>query len=442
MQYARTNPRFLALIVLAVGTVIGCPGQVTAATLAVTHCGDSGPGSLRDRIAAAAEGDVVDLRGLACRQVTLTSGPILIAQRELTVEGAGFDRITISGDYNHPVFRQQQPGVLTLRRMSIQKGVLRAPLALGGCIYTAGRLELLGVHVHHCSALGTGPDSTVSAGGGVYAEGNVDLQYSNIHHNTARATDSDGGGLYTAGTLSLKRVVVHSNAAMHSGGIFAAMGMTMETSTVRDNRAQRFGGVHVERGNAVVMRSTISGNTASLGSIGGLYAQELRMSNSTVSGNRGKGVSAIFVSTGRAAIYSTTVTANIEEGRPSQINVCMGAVYVGSEVATEPFRVESSLIAGNLCPGYDPVDLRALVVVGSNNLIQRSAHAPPVDTISSDPLLAPLGDNGGYTLTHAPLPGSPAIDRGNNVRNLPTDQRGNGFPRVNGARADIGAVER
>jgi hypothetical protein len=63
----------------------------------------------------------------------------------------------------------------------------------------------------------------------------------------------------------------------------------------------------------------------------------------------------------------------------------------------------------------------------------------------SDPLLAPLADNGGPTLTHALLQGSPAIDAGPDP--VPTftgnefDQRGPGFVRVFGTRVDIGAYE-
>ena len=35
----------------------------------------------------------------------------------------------------------------------------------------------------------------------------------------------------------------------------------------------------------------------------------------------------------------------------------------------------------------------------------------PTDLVNTDPLLGPLADNGGPTLTHALLPGSPAIDQ-------------------------------
>jgi hypothetical protein len=58
-----------------------------------------------------------------------------------------------------------------------------------------------------------------------------------------------------------------------------------------------------------------------------------------------------------------------------------------------------------------------------------------------DPLLGPLADNGGPTLTHALLPGSPAIDAGNNAYATDWDQRGPGYPRIVNGIIDIGAFE-
>jgi len=66
----------------------------------------------------------------------------------------------------------------------------------------------------------------------------------------------------------------------------------------------------------------------------------------------------------------------------------------------------------------------------------------PNDTSHAAPLLLPLADNGGPTLTHALNAGSPAIDHGNNLGGLDTDQRGSGFARVQGKAPDIGAFER
>jgi hypothetical protein len=58
-------------------------------------------------------------------------------------------------------------------------------------------------------------------------------------------------------------------------------------------------------------------------------------------------------------------------------------------------------------------------------------------------LLGPLANNGGPTLTHALLPGSPAIDAGTNVAlaDLLYDQRGPGFRRFVNGRVDVGAYE-
>src|SRR4029077_9192830 len=67
----------------------------------------------------------------------------------------------------------------------------------------------------------------------------------------------------------------------------------------------------------------------------------------------------------------------------------------------------------------------------------------PGDQINTDPLLGPLQDNGGPTLTHAPLPGSPAIDTGDPSFTPPPDfdQRGPGYPRVFNGHIDIGSFE-
>jgi len=56
-------------------------------------------------------------------------------------------------------------------------------------------------------------------------------------------------------------------------------------------------------------------------------------------------------------------------------------------------------------------------------------------------LLGTLGDNGGPTPTIPLTAGSPAIDTGNDLAQLATDQRGPGFAREVGLAADIGAFE-
>ena len=100
-------------------------------------------------------------------------------------------------------------------------------------------------------------------------------------------------------------------------------------------------------------------------------------------------------------------------------------------------------MAGNI--GFNvPDDFQVYgspVITGANNLVVASGATLPPDTLQDDPLLGVLGDNGGPTQTIPLLDGSPAIDTGNNVAHLQTDQRGGGFPREAGTSADIGAFE-
>jgi hypothetical protein len=70
-----------------------------------------------------------------------------------------------------------------------------------------------------------------------------------------------------------------------------------------------------------------------------------------------------------------------------------------------------------------------------------ATSTPPPGTLTANPQLRPLANNGGPTLTHAPKTNSPAIGHGNNLAGQPYDQRGPGFPRVLGGAPDIGAVE-
>jgi hypothetical protein len=104
--------------------------------------------------------------------------------------------------------------------------------------------------------------------------------------------------------------------------------------------------------------------------------------------------------------------------------------------------LQSSIIANNTIVGDGFADLYiagpGATLYGANNLVM-SANLLLSGTITADPMLGALADNGGATRTRALRPGSPAIDTGNNAENQTYDQRGH--PRVIGLSADIGAFE-
>ena len=105
--------------------------------------------------------------------------------------------------------------------------------------------------------------------------------------------------------------------------------------------------------------------------------------------------------------------------------------------------LESTIVAGNtIGDNADDIFAPGGTVEGSHDLIGVApAMTLPADTIGGDPQLLPLADNGGPTMTHALAAGSPAIDAGSNPLALSFDQRGEGFVRVFGSAADIGAFE-
>ena len=87
-------------------------------------------------------------------------------------------------------------------------------------------------------------------------------------------------------------------------------------------------------------------------------------------------------------------------------------------IATTRTEVRSSIIAGNVnsdvnfLPGStNSFRSNGYNLIGSGNAIGRFNQTGD-QTGVTNPLLGPLADNGGPTWTHAPLVGSPAIDRG------------------------------
>jgi hypothetical protein len=89
-------------------------------------------------------------------------------------------------------------------------------------------------------------------------------------------------------------------------------------------------------------------------------------------------------------------------------------------------------------------DINGTITSSGYNLISKSAGGSgyvPSDLLDIDPMLGPLANNGGTTLTIALLPGSPAVDSGINQSAPQWDQRGHGFPRIVNGTIDRGAYE-
>src|SRR5689334_6301935 len=75
----------------------------TAATIIVTSPADSGPGTLRQALAIADNGDTIDVANIL-GVITLTSGE-LVVNKSLTINGPGADLLAVDGNTTSRVFR-------------------------------------------------------------------------------------------------------------------------------------------------------------------------------------------------------------------------------------------------------------------------------------------------------------------------------------------------
>jgi hypothetical protein len=424
-------------LALALACASGADPVTAAVIWPVTHCNDAGAGSLRAAFASAADGDQVDLTGLTCGTISLTTGA-LVNSRPGTVEVRGSldgndqPTLTIKGNHGDRIFSKTSGG-LGLYSLAITAGAFNGAGG-GGCIATQGGLRLDDSVVSDCSVSTTG--ITKAIGGAIFAGGGVYMHRSSVIASSAHATgaDSIGGAISSSGNIELQASTISGNSVTgdgshfaRGGGIYAGRFFTSEYSTIADNRAEQGGGVFVFGGgsNRILLdNSTISGNEASSWAGGLMVAAaplSLTFRSSTIAANRAPTGSFGGVYLTGTATLNSTIIANNSQGNGLQASDLGGAT--GTTVA------------------------------GANNLILASSLAVPSGTLALDPKLGPLQDNGGATWTHALLTGSPAIDHGSNIGNRTRDQRmadvhhGDGptvthdFPRVVGMAADIGAFE-
>ncbi|MDQ6623778.1 MAG: right-handed parallel beta-helix repeat-containing protein [Verrucomicrobiota bacterium] len=232
-----------------------------------------------------------------------------------------------------------------------------------------------------------------------------------------------------------------ANGLAPGGGIDNLGNLTLTSSTISGNSANSFssGGV-ANNGTLTIVNSTISGNSATFA--GGLAnGATLTITNSTISGNSASNDGGgMFNAGGTLTIVNSTIHGN------SAANDGGGIHFGGGTV-----NVRNTIIAGNTAPAGP--DVYGSLASQGYNLIGNTSDATIMGTttgnqLNVDPVLGPLQNNGGATLTHALLSGSPAIEGGNSSGSK-TDQRGLARPvddpifnnATGGDGSDIGAYE-
>lgn len=410
-----------------------------ASTLPVTNCEDDGSdGSLRSVMSGAQDGDVVDLSQLVCSTITLTSGSIDFDVDNLTLQGPGQNALTIDGNNADRVFTiYSYTGTILINDLTIAHGFKGgSAYATGGCVYSyfaspTNLLVLTRVTVTSCTA--GDAQAVYAGGGGVLTYGALTLDSSTISEN--HVTGGPGASYVAGGVGTLYNATIIGSTV--SGN--SALG-TVPGSGVGFGAGVDLSGTPGTAG-SIIRDSTISGNVAATDA-GGVYffspylepvALTATVINSTISTNAAASNAGLEVRLANVTLQMQNSTVAFNSADTSGCGVSLAATNND---------LQSSIVANNLGAAGAEQDLCGNGAFdGANNLIMASALSVPDDTIATDPLLAPLQNNGGSTETHALRSHSPAIDTGNNNAVLDFDQRGTGFPRVDGFQADIGAYE-
>ena len=365
--------------------------------LVVTNNNNDGEGSLRKAIAdISPSGTITFTPSLSGQSITLSS--TLVIDKNLTIDGSNLPvPITISGANAVRVF---------LVEHSVEHATLNS------------------LRIIHGNRL---------SGGGIYNQGELTIINSTLSRNTA---EEDGGGIYNQGELTiLNCTIVNNNAQEGGGGIFnAGYGyLWIEDSTLSKNSTEGDGGGIINMGYLQVINSTFSENSAQFGGaiLNHELSQHLFVENSTFSANEAEANGGGIHNLGNLFIGNSTLYGNI-------------ASYGGGIVNWSEFWFINTIIASS--KDGDCVNIGAIHVESTQNLVQDgSCQVDDLSNISGDPMLGPLANNGGPTLTHALLPWSPAIDAVYEDYCLPTDQRGISRPldgNGDGVRVcDIGAFE-
>jgi hypothetical protein len=263
------------------------------------------------------------------------------------------------------------------------------------------------------------------------------LERITIQHGRPSVDEECGGGVLNLGSLTLKRCVLRANRCNSGAGICTRGELTIINSSIADNLADGVGptgyacgsgaGIKCERGGFTVVNSTISGNTSEDADIhtdrargGGAHIGcncTAAFTNTTISGNTSVAYAGGVYIKGTLRLVNCTIANNRTTGEAGGAYVRGRLDFTNSIIANNRGKGGNCVIGGP--GGYQG---RGEIGLNSGNMVTGGTCDP---AFADDPALGPLADNGGDTLTHALLAGSPAIDAVPAIScSVPSDQRG------------------
>jgi hypothetical protein len=371
---------------------------VFAQAITVTNTNDSGAGSLRAAVAAAANGAVIDFDPalIASGSATITLSSVISITTFITINGLNnaTDTLYISGNSASPIFNINTPAPTWTDKTRLNDLTLingRNTGSYGGAIYCVdGSLEVTNCVIRNCSA---------QWGGAIaFLENNetwtfvLTVTNCSLYGNTVTR---HGGAIYCDDPLS------QTNSAE----------VVINGSTIYNNSA-------AWSGSAVFCSSSVSSTLT-----GGSDAKAIvRINKSTICNNLGTSSIYVYadysnnsVSTARSSVYlyNSTVISNNGNG-----------IYCYGTNSSSVYMRSSIFAFNNLYTNYQ----NTITSYGSNIFSAAtqngSVGADQMGATLSSLALGNLSYNGGITRTKVPQIGSIAINMGNpsdvtNAQNAP-----------------------
>jgi hypothetical protein len=210
------------------------PGNI----IVVTNTNDSGPGSVREALVDANDGDTIDATGVS-GAILLTSGELQI-NRNVTINGPGAGNLAVNGRFASRIFENFASDV-TISGFTITNGHPPPPHNNGGGIFNHGGLTL-----NESSVTSSAAEPNHGSGGGIFVDsgGTLTVTNSTISGNEACCVSAYGGGIYSLGaTVEVIDSTISGNSAdTRGGGIGGGGQITVTNSTISGNEIFLLGG--------------------------------------------------------------------------------------------------------------------------------------------------------------------------------------------------------
>ena len=448
---------------------------LSANTLTVTSLANSGPGSLRDQVAASISGDTIQF----ATNGTIVLTAVIAINHTLWVQGPGASKLTVSGSSATRIFITSGNSVV-LSGMTLRDGLFAAQPGVDGGLCSDGTpggdafggAIFAGVNSSDTLILSNCWLTGNIARGGQGGRGGDGGTPVCVAGKGGAGGFAFGGALYiSAGYADAINCTFSDNHAFGGRGGDGGnnLGQPTAAGAGGNGGSGAGGGANVSNANGTpgFTNCTFSGNSA-VGGDGGDGGTNIVAFPGGNGGNGGSGECGAITLQIKYSIISCTIVSNSavagsggaggfgvppgSSGAPglgTAGGICgyamLGCVgEMGNTILADNFAttVQSNAYINAVDLGFN--------YVGDNDYFNTCSPPQPNTRIGTvpaplHPQLGPLAQNGGGLPTHAPLQGSPVIDWGNSLGTT-TDERHAprpvGFPLVSsGDGSDIGAFE-